>query len=61
MKHTTETDQARADIIRNKSVILPKVLKRVITKKPTDVMKKLKFVVRATSGNTALDDSGGLS
>jgi len=61
MKSVSETELARADIIRNESVILPKVLERVVTKKPSNVMAKLKFVVRATSGNTASGVPGGLS
>ena len=44
MKPVTETELARQDILRNKQIVFAKKIVRTDAKKPTDVMKKLKFV-----------------
>jgi len=46
MKPVTETELARQDILRNKQIEFSKKIVRTDARKPADVMKKLKFVMR---------------
>jgi len=44
MKTETETELARQDILRNKQIEFSNKIVRTDVRKPTDVMKKIKFV-----------------
>ena len=44
MKPVSETELARQDILRNKQIEFSKKIVRTDVRKPTDVMKKIKFV-----------------